>query len=266
MATEIRNFAVTIPAGTAVSAGFSSKLTIPMRKVTRIDVRVPPGPRGEVGFGIGAAGNTIVPYGGLAYIITDDESLSFPLRDAITSGAWVLYGYNTGRYDHTLYVYFYLDLIGQDAGASNQPPVDGGGLTGGGAGGDGGGGGGGDGGAPPPPIPPPVPVPPPVPTPPGTGLPVILPPALPGAGAGTAPRLRGGQSAILFAPTGVSEVWLLEDGEYVQMIDQDLVNAMVSAGVPGIVLDAGQHALFQQAYAHKAVVVAPTPPRTIHPH
>lgn len=110
MAEEIRRFGVTIPAGTAKSAGFTADLSFPARIVTEIEIRIPPGPRGEVGFAIGAAGTPVIPVQPGAYIVGNDEPISWPLEGFWDSGSWTFYGYNTGRYPHTLEVRFLVDL------------------------------------------------------------------------------------------------------------------------------------------------------------
>lgn len=110
MAAEVRNFAVTIPAGTLVSAPATIALTMPPRIVLGVNVRVPPGPRGEVGWALAAAGVAVLPWNAGAWIVTDDESIDWPLSQQIDSGAWQLIAYNTGVFPHTLYVTFMLDL------------------------------------------------------------------------------------------------------------------------------------------------------------
>jgi len=117
MATEVYAFDITIPAGTLKAAGFSYKMSMRPRIVREIDIRIPAGPSGNVGFQIGAAGTQIIPQNTGEYIIADDERIQWQIDNAIDSGAWVLYGYNTGTHDHTIYVQFQVDLIsasGQD--------------------------------------------------------------------------------------------------------------------------------------------------------
>jgi hypothetical protein len=231
VAIEVRNFAVTIPAGTSIASGFSASLAIPMREVTQIDIRVPPGPRGEVGFGIGAAGQTIVPYGGVAYIVTDDESLAFPLENTITSGAWVLYGYNTGNYPHTLYVYFHLQLVGSAPAGTSGTPLTGDQITGA------------DTGSAPPPATPAPPTPPAAPAPPAAPPPPVTPPA-PGGGFGALllppdVPLPGAtpvvpnplDSAVILGVADRAEVWLLTMGAYDQVTDSASLTALLAAGI-----------------------------------
>lgn len=110
MAREVHLFSVTVPAGTPKSAPLAFNLNMPPRIVQLIDVEVPPGPRGEVGFSIGQAGNAIFPYEPGAFIVTDDRVVEIPLEDANTSGSWQVFAYNTGSFPHTLYVRFFCDL------------------------------------------------------------------------------------------------------------------------------------------------------------
>lgn len=153
MAQEIRRFSVTIPAGTLQSANFKADLSFPSRLVRELEVRIPPGPRGELAFAIGAAGRAVLPTQTGQFIVTDDEVIHWPLEDMHDSGSWTLFGFNTGQFDHTIEVRFLLDLP-QRAPAASAPL----GLAGAGLPGE----------VPqpalgPPPLPPPLPPPPPIP-------------------------------------------------------------------------------------------------------
>lgn len=122
MAREVRTFACTIPHGTASTAPVTIATTFPPRVVERIDIRVPPGPRGEVGFRIGNRGVQVLPVNAPAWIIDDDTERSYQLVDQPDSGDWSLIGYNTGTYDHTITVSFVLGLTGDQAAAAVAPP------------------------------------------------------------------------------------------------------------------------------------------------
>ena len=119
MAAEVRTFAVTVPAGTAIAAPQVTALRMPARIVRNVRVRVPPGPAGEVGWAVGAAGVRVLPWGAGEWIIANDEAIEWPLDGQITSGAWQLQAYNTGTYPHTLYLTFQLDPP-QGAGRAGQ--------------------------------------------------------------------------------------------------------------------------------------------------
>ena len=110
MAREVRRFPVTIPAGTAKASPQTTNLSFPFRVVRELEVRIPPGPRGEVGFAIGGSGQPVIPVEAGAYLVTDDEIIRWPLDGFWDSGSWQMRAYNTGRFDHTLEVRFLVDL------------------------------------------------------------------------------------------------------------------------------------------------------------
>lgn len=111
MAVEVRETAVTTPAGTTAAAPQVTDLSFPPRLVTRIEVRVPPGPAGTLGFRLGSGGVQVIPINPGGWVVTDDEVIGWDLTGQITSGAWQLISYNTGSLPHTVYVRFLLDLV-----------------------------------------------------------------------------------------------------------------------------------------------------------
>lgn len=104
MAQEVHSYRVTVPPGTLATAPLVFNLPMAARIVDEIRVKVPPGPRGEVGWAIGAAGTAVLPAEAGAFIVADNETVVWLVQDQITSGAWQLQAYNTGQYNHTLYV------------------------------------------------------------------------------------------------------------------------------------------------------------------
>lgn len=120
MATEIRRFTATIPAGTPQSAPVSVDMSFPARVVEQIDIRIPPGPMGEVGFALGAAGVRVIPLNAGAWIVGNDEVIEWPLTGLWDSGSWTFTAYNTGRYTHTLEVRFRVSPPGS-AVTTSQP-------------------------------------------------------------------------------------------------------------------------------------------------
>ena len=111
MASEIRNFAVSVAANTLITAPQVTALSMPARIVRSVRIRVPPGPAGLVGFALGAAGVRVLPWGAGQWMVADNEVIDWPLEDQITSGAWQLQAYNSGVYAHTLYLTFQLDPL-----------------------------------------------------------------------------------------------------------------------------------------------------------
>lgn len=163
MAREIREFTVNITAGTTQAAPSLTALSMPARIVRHIHARIPPGPNGLMGWALASGGVPIIPWNAGAWFVANDEVFDWDLEGQISSGAWQLRGYNTGRYDHSVYLVFELDppqLTGTatftspidlsgSAFAAAPPPVD---MTG-------------QGGTEPPPVAPPPVAPPPAPGP-----------------------------------------------------------------------------------------------------
>src|SRR2546427_11360384 len=110
-AREIQAFTVTIPAGTPAAVPQVTNLTMPARIVERVEVVVPSGWNGLAGFALGAAGQPVIPYNRGAWIVASGETLAWDLADQISSGAWQLFGYNTGLFAHTLQIRFLLSLV-----------------------------------------------------------------------------------------------------------------------------------------------------------
>ena len=110
MADEVRIYPVLIPKGTLASAPQVTALPMPQRLVQRIQILVPPGPGGMVGFQLAAGGQSIVPYNDASWIVTNNEVIDWPLEGMPEAGSWQLHAYNIGRFDHTLTVRMLLGL------------------------------------------------------------------------------------------------------------------------------------------------------------
>jgi hypothetical protein len=119
MAREVHKFGVTVPAGTLKTAPLVSNLTMPPRVITAVTIVIPPGTRGLVGFALGAAGVPFIPYQPGQFFVTDDEKITWPLEEQMTSGAWQAFTYNTGQYAHTLEFRF-LVMLPVDVGGSTS--------------------------------------------------------------------------------------------------------------------------------------------------
>jgi len=122
MAREVRKFAVTIPKNTLKTAPQISSLAFPDRVVQEVEIVVPPGPRGEVGFQLATGGSQVLPSEAGAYFVTDNEFIRWPLEEQIDTGAWQLIAYNTGNFAHTLEIRFLVTVVRPaDAGRSLLP-------------------------------------------------------------------------------------------------------------------------------------------------
>jgi len=112
VAQEVREFAVLVPHGTALAAPLTVNISFPARIVTAISWRVPPGPSGTMGWALTSAGTPVIPIQPKTYIVTDDQAATWDLEGYLDSGNWQVTAYNTGVYDHTVYLTFQLDLPG----------------------------------------------------------------------------------------------------------------------------------------------------------
>jgi hypothetical protein len=115
MTVQVREFAVTIPAGTPKATPVTINTRFEPLAVDKIDIRVPPGPLGQMGFQIASSRQQVIPWNAGAFVVANDDSLSFPSTSYPNSGDWQVIGYNTGAFDHTIYVTFFLSLVPADA-------------------------------------------------------------------------------------------------------------------------------------------------------
>lgn len=104
MSAEVRHYAVTVPAGTTIDAPITQDLAMPARIVSGIEVVVPPGPAGTMGFRIATGGVSVIPPDAEGWITTNNEVISWATDNYLTTGAWQVQAYNNGQYDHTVYV------------------------------------------------------------------------------------------------------------------------------------------------------------------
>lgn len=128
MAREVYEFPVTFSVGTTRSSPQRTNVTMPPRIVRRVEITIPPGPRGEVGFQLGSNGTAFLPRNTDQFIVADGFVIGWDLEDQMTSGGWQVIGYNTGQFSHTLYFRFLCDLT--SAGSVSVQPIDGGQLGG----------------------------------------------------------------------------------------------------------------------------------------
>ena len=109
----VYQFEPTVPNSTAQSSPYSTTLTIPQYEVQLIRWRVPPGPQGNLGWQLLYSGSLVFPQNGL-WIIADNEYATWELDELPTGGSWELQGYNTGTYDHTVYLTFLCNPLTQE--------------------------------------------------------------------------------------------------------------------------------------------------------
>lgn len=126
MATEVHQFSVTIPAGTPIDSPFTDELGQANYEIESVDVEVPPGPSGLVGFYIALDEQQWIPWEMGEYIIWDNRTESWQTEDQTVNSGWEITGYNLGQYDHTITVRFHTNPIPVatvDPNASNIYPT-----------------------------------------------------------------------------------------------------------------------------------------------
>lgn len=123
MATRVLPFAVTIPPGTTPAAPFTQALSLDNWEIERIDLEVPPGPAGLMGFQVYNNGVAWIPYGTGSWLVWDDHSETYYMTDQPTGAGWSIVGYNEGFYPHTVTVRVHVNPTSAALPAAAAPTV-----------------------------------------------------------------------------------------------------------------------------------------------
>lgn len=111
MADRVEWFPITVPANTPQIAPVTTPMVFNQGTVLEIDVKIPPGPAGNVGFQIFAGGSQYLPRTIGNFIFPDDDYLTWVVKDAINSGSFALVAFNTDVWPHLIEVSFQVDEI-----------------------------------------------------------------------------------------------------------------------------------------------------------
>jgi hypothetical protein len=120
MSDRVEWFSVAIPANTPKASPVTTLCTFRQGEVIEIDVIVPPGPKGTVGFYVAAGGSQYLPRTAGSYVVADGVYLQWPQKNAINSGAWSIVAYNTDVNIHTIEFGFLVDEVGPDQTTSGS--------------------------------------------------------------------------------------------------------------------------------------------------
>ena len=111
MALEVHQFTATIPVNTPKSALYTSNITLDNKQLESIDIEVPPGPSGLMGFYIANNGVQWIPRTAGSFLVWDDRTATWPLEDQPNASGWAVVGYNLDAfYTHSVIVRFHVNL------------------------------------------------------------------------------------------------------------------------------------------------------------
>lgn len=119
MATSVQVFEATVTAGTPIASPMTITLNVMAGVIDAIKWRVPSGPRGNLGWILAMGGVQVIPENTGNYIIADNDTDTIQISGLPDSGAWQLIGYNTGSFNHTVYLDFH---VTPTAAAQSQTP------------------------------------------------------------------------------------------------------------------------------------------------
>lgn len=126
MAQRVELADVTVPLGTLRTAPATFPLTWREGYVEFIEVKVPPGPSGLVGFQLLHSGARIIPRQANTFVVTDDETIRWDLEGYPSGASWAVRAYNEGVFDHTLQLRVGINEIGRQEVTtvpSSLPPI-----------------------------------------------------------------------------------------------------------------------------------------------
>jgi len=111
VATQVRQFTATIPANTLKTALVTVPLSLDYVDIESIDLEVPPGPSGLMGFYLARSGQQWIPYESGEFLVWDDRFDSWYLTDQPTGSGWEVVGYNLDVFDHDVVVRFHTNPV-----------------------------------------------------------------------------------------------------------------------------------------------------------
>lgn len=111
MAERVLQATVTLPTQVSHSNDVTVALPIGDWDIEAIDLEVPPGPAGVMGFYLANNGVPWIPRTSGEYIVWDDHSERFHATNYPTGGGWQVVGHNNGDNDHVVVVRFHVNAI-----------------------------------------------------------------------------------------------------------------------------------------------------------
>lgn len=114
---------ITVQPGSTAAAPVTTAINVGDIWCYSVDIEVPPGPGGQMGFYMTYANTQIVPWSQTPFfLVVDDFKHTFPVNAELGKGL-AMVAYNTGYWPHTVYFRFLGVPIASYAAAQPQAPV-----------------------------------------------------------------------------------------------------------------------------------------------
>lgn len=112
MAFMVRQFGAQVPANTPQSAPVTYSLNTGFWDIESIDLEVPPGPAGLMGFQLWIGGSQWIPYEPNQWLVWDDVEKSWPMNDQPLGVPWSIVAYNSdAAFSHGIVVRFHINQV-----------------------------------------------------------------------------------------------------------------------------------------------------------
>jgi hypothetical protein len=109
MAVQVQQFAATVPAATTKTAPQITQMQLGVFEVEWVEVQVPDGANGQVGFYVASSGQQVFPFRAGStpiWVVSNNRVFHWDVTGQPTSGDWQLYAYNSGTFPHTVTCHF----------------------------------------------------------------------------------------------------------------------------------------------------------------
>lgn len=123
MATRVEAFQITIARFTLETSPTDTALNFLPGTVDQIQIMIPPGPSGRVGFAIFHSNQQVIPFADGEFIIADGEVLTWPIERFPVNRGWVVRAFNEDAFEHTLFFRLLVtdQLPGDQEGGAGAP-------------------------------------------------------------------------------------------------------------------------------------------------
>lgn len=118
MAQRIEALPVTVPAGTGSTTPITVALPFDEGEILNIEAIIPDGCAGLVGFAFRQSSQRVIPFSTNAWIIGNNEKISWDTEGYPTGAKWDVIAYNTDIFPHTLQIRFLMNELSAPATTS----------------------------------------------------------------------------------------------------------------------------------------------------